>query len=223
MPCPGSDPRGAPLSKSERWQQESQTANVPTRELAVASGEANTAPELGPARQVGADDLLNSWSSCLVASGPRSPTLPPVWLDSDAVMRAPHRGGRLRPRLEARRRPRPGQRQQAARDDHGVRGALGRAAGRAGPARARPHAEDARRRLARPSLKHLCYTCPRARVIVACQRIGWLVPRTPKPKPAKPPSRASLKQRLRKAEAQADKLRRQLAQLDAPAKQQRDD
>ena len=73
-----------------------------------------------------------------------------------------------------------------------------------------------------PSSEHLCYTCPQARVIVACQRIGWLVPRTPEPKPPKPPSRASLQQRLRQAEAQADELRRQLAQLDAPAKQQRD-
>lgn len=70
-----------------------------------------------------------------------------------------------------------------------------------------------------PSPEHLCYTCPRARAIVACQRIGWLVPRTPQPKPPKPPSRASLEQRLRQAEAQADELRRQLAQLDAPAKQ----
>jgi hypothetical protein len=28
-----------------------------------------------------------------------------------------------------------------------------------------------------PALEHLCYTCPRARAIIACQRIGWLVPR----------------------------------------------
>jgi hypothetical protein len=70
-----------------------------------------------------------------------------------------------------------------------------------------------------PAPEHLCYTCPRARAIIACQRIGWLVPRTPEPKPAKPRSRASLQQRLRQAEAQADELRRQLAQLDAPAKQ----
>jgi hypothetical protein len=73
-----------------------------------------------------------------------------------------------------------------------------------------------------PSPEHLCYACPQARAIVACQRIGWLVPRAPEPKPPKPPSRASLQQRLRQAEAQADGLRRQLAQLDAPAKQQRD-
>ncbi len=70
-----------------------------------------------------------------------------------------------------------------------------------------------------PSPEHLCYTCPRARTIVACQRIGWLVPRTRAPKLAKPPSRASLEQQLRHAEAQADELRRQLAQWHAPAKQ----
>jgi hypothetical protein len=65
-----------------------------------------------------------------------------------------------------------------------------------------------------PSPEHLCYTCPRARIIVACQRIGWLVPRPPEPKspkPPEPPSRASLKRQLRQAEAQADELRRQLA------------
>jgi hypothetical protein len=94
-----------------------------------------------------------------------------------------------------------------------------------------PHAQDSRdrehmqRMLAggwpSPAPEHLCYTCPRARVIVACQRIGWLVPRTPtpEPKPPKPPSRARLQQRLRQAEAQADELRRQLAQLDAAGKQ----
>jgi hypothetical protein len=73
-----------------------------------------------------------------------------------------------------------------------------------------------------PSPKHLCYTRPRARVILAYQRIGWLVPRTPEPKPPKPLSRASLQQRLLQAEAQADELRRQLAQLDAAAEQQRE-
>lgn len=72
-----------------------------------------------------------------------------------------------------------------------------------------------------PSPEHLCYACPQARIIVACQRTGWLVPRPPGPKPPKPASRASLQQRLRRAEAQADELRRQLAELDAPAKQTR--
>jgi hypothetical protein len=73
-----------------------------------------------------------------------------------------------------------------------------------------------------PASEDLCYTCPRARFIVAYQRIGWLVPRKPEPKPARPPSRASLQRQLRQAEAQANELRRQLAQLDTPAKQQRD-
>jgi hypothetical protein len=65
-----------------------------------------------------------------------------------------------------------------------------------------------------PAPEDLCYTCPRARVIVAYQRIGWLVPRPPEPKPARPPSRASLQRQLQQAEAQADELRRKLAQLD---------
>jgi hypothetical protein len=73
-----------------------------------------------------------------------------------------------------------------------------------------------------PAPEELCYTCPRARVIIAYQRIGWLVPRASEPKPARPPSRASLQRQLRQAEAQADELRRKLAQLDPPAEQQRD-
>lgn len=67
-----------------------------------------------------------------------------------------------------------------------------------------------------PGPEHLCYACPRARVIVAYQRTGWLIPRKPEPKLPKPPSRASLQRRLRQAEAEADRLRGQLAQLDAP-------
>jgi len=70
-----------------------------------------------------------------------------------------------------------------------------------------------------PSPEHHCYTCPRARAIVACQRIGWLVPRARAPKLPKPPSRASLEQRLRQAEAQAEELRRELARLDSLARQ----
>jgi hypothetical protein len=61
----------------------------------------------------------------------------------------------------------------------------------------------------RPQPEQRCWTCPRARRIVACQRVGWLVPRrTPAP------SRTGLEQRLRRAEAEADRLRAQLAQLD---------
>ena len=66
-----------------------------------------------------------------------------------------------------------------------------------------------------PETERLCYTCPRARFIVAYEHVGWLVPRKPerKPKstPPKPPSRASLKRRLREAEAEAKRLREQLA------------
>jgi hypothetical protein len=73
-----------------------------------------------------------------------------------------------------------------------------------------------------PAPEDLCYTCPHARVVVAYQSIGWLVPRPPEPKPARPASRASLQRQLRQAEAQADELRRKLAQLDMPSEQQRD-
>jgi hypothetical protein len=64
-----------------------------------------------------------------------------------------------------------------------------------------------------PAPEHLCYTCSNARLIVAFQRVGWLVPRKPEPKPPKPPSRASLERRLRQAEAEANQVRRQLAQI----------
>jgi hypothetical protein len=72
-----------------------------------------------------------------------------------------------------------------------------------------------------PDSEHLCYLRPRAQIIVACQRTGWLVPRKPEPRLPKPPSRESLQQRLRQAEAQAQDLRRQLAELDARATQRR--
>ncbi len=68
-----------------------------------------------------------------------------------------------------------------------------------------------------PAPEHSCSTCPQARVIIACQRAGWLVPRKPESNLPKPPSRASLERRLRQAEAEAGRLRDQLAQLDAPA------
>ena len=70
---------------------------------------------------------------------------------------------------------------------------------------------------AAPAIEHLCSACPQARVIIAYQRSGWLVPRKPKPKLPKPPSRASLERRLRQAEAEAGRLRDQLVQLDTPA------
>ncbi|WP_438491896.1 hypothetical protein [Streptomyces asiaticus] len=68
-----------------------------------------------------------------------------------------------------------------------------------------------------PSTELPCYTCTWAQWIVAYQRVGWLVPRKPEPKPPKspkPPSRASLQRRLRQAEAEARRLRERLAELD---------
>lgn len=65
----------------------------------------------------------------------------------------------------------------------------------------------------RPAPEQRCWNCPRARWIVAYQRAGWLVPRretTPPPTP----SRERLEQRLRRAEAEADQLRTELAKLD---------
>jgi hypothetical protein len=78
--------------------------------------------------------------------------------------------------------------------------------------------EHTRRMLAdgwpNPAPEHLCYSCPEARVIVASQRTGWLVPRERGPRLPQQPSRASLERRLRQAEADAAHLRDQLAQLD---------
>jgi hypothetical protein len=68
-----------------------------------------------------------------------------------------------------------------------------------------------------PEPEQLCYRCPDARLIVAYQRVGWLVPRPPPPKPPKPPkppSRAALQRQLRQAQAEVDRLCEQLAQLD---------
>jgi len=67
-----------------------------------------------------------------------------------------------------------------------------------------------------PAREHLCHACPQVRFIVAFQRTGWLVPRKPERKLPKPPSRASLERRLRQVEAEAARLRDQLAQLDPP-------
>ncbi|WP_149183326.1 hypothetical protein [Streptomyces sp. TRM49041] len=84
-------------------------------------------------------------------------------------------------------------------------------------AQAESEREHTRRMLADgwpcPSPENLCHTCTWARWIVAYQRIGWLVPRQPEPKRPKPPSRTGLQRRLRQAEAEAEKLRKQLAQL----------
>lgn len=71
----------------------------------------------------------------------------------------------------------------------------------------------------RPQPEKLCHTCPHVRFIIAYERVGWLVPRKPKPKPPKPPSRAAIERRLRQAEADVDRLRDQLAELDAQSSQ----
>jgi hypothetical protein len=65
-----------------------------------------------------------------------------------------------------------------------------------------------------PAPEHLCYACPQARSVIASQRIGWLVPRKSEQRLQKPPSRASLERRLRQAEAEANRLRDQLARLE---------
>ncbi|MGR4881224.1 hypothetical protein ACIPUC_17715 [Streptomyces sp. LARHCF249] len=76
--------------------------------------------------------------------------------------------------------------------------------------------EHTRRMLAagwpRPRPERSCHTCPDARAIVAYQRVGWLVPRNEAPKPENPPpARPVLERRLRRAEAEAERLRVQLA------------
>jgi len=67
-----------------------------------------------------------------------------------------------------------------------------------------------------PGTETMCFTCPRARRIVAYQRVGWLAPPLVQhSSPKKSTSRASVQRRLREAERQAAELREQLAQLDA--------
>lgn len=82
-----------------------------------------------------------------------------------------------------------------------------------------PEREHDRRMLAQgwrlPQPETLCFVCSWVQQIVACERVGWLVPR-PKPTPSSPkrPSKAGLQHRLREAEQQVAQLREQLAQLD---------
>ncbi|MFE6397514.1 hypothetical protein [Streptomyces alboflavus] len=69
----------------------------------------------------------------------------------------------------------------------------------------------------RPQPECICYTCSFVHWIVVHQRIGWLVPRKAEPKrqrSSKQPSRADLKRRLQEAEAEAERLRSQLAERD---------
>jgi hypothetical protein len=65
----------------------------------------------------------------------------------------------------------------------------------------------------RPEPEQDCFTCSRVRRIIGYQRIGWLVPRA-KPKTPPKPQREVIEARLRKAEAEAERLRRQLNELD---------
>ncbi|MFB9464924.1 hypothetical protein [Streptomyces cinereospinus] len=88
--------------------------------------------------------------------------------------------------------------------------------------------EHTRRMLAEnwptPRPETLCYTCTEARWILAYERIGWLIPRQRKPaksvSAAPTPSRSTLERRLRKAEAEAERLRVELGQFDEEAIQQ---
>ncbi|MFI0734154.1 hypothetical protein ACH4S9_34925 [Streptomyces sp. NPDC021225] len=73
-----------------------------------------------------------------------------------------------------------------------------------------------------PEPECLCYTCPYVRWIVAYQRIGWLIPRATEPKRQQSQttaSRAGLERRLRHAEAEAQRLRSQLAELCVPCEE----
>ncbi|WP_433615416.1 hypothetical protein ACQP2P_11515 [Dactylosporangium sp. CA-139114] len=70
-----------------------------------------------------------------------------------------------------------------------------------------------------PTPEVTCSSCPRARSIVAYQRVGPLGPLVPPPKPPrgvvkKQPGKSALTRRLREIEAEAARLRAQLDELD---------
>lgn len=65
----------------------------------------------------------------------------------------------------------------------------------------------------RPEPDRDCYTCSRVRRIVGYQRIGSLMPPPKQPKPATM-KRSAIEARLKKAEAEAERLRRELEALD---------
>lgn len=65
-----------------------------------------------------------------------------------------------------------------------------------------------------PRPEEPCSTCPRARTIVAYQTVGWLIPRDTAPEQSTRPARDALERRLRRAEADAERLRAELAQID---------
>jgi hypothetical protein len=72
-----------------------------------------------------------------------------------------------------------------------------------------------------PRPEQLCYAFTQARLISAYERTGWLVPRRRNPEKsvnvAPTPSRSALERRLRKAEAEAERLRVELDQSDEEA------
>lgn len=69
-----------------------------------------------------------------------------------------------------------------------------------------------------PQLERLCYTCPQVRMIMAYERVGWLVPQPRKAETrarvTPRPSRSALERRLQRAEAEAKHLRAELDQLE---------
>ena len=69
-----------------------------------------------------------------------------------------------------------------------------------------------------PEPERLCYSCPQVRMILAYERIGWLIPRQRQSgkaaSTAPTPSRSALERRLRRAEAEAERLRVELDRID---------
>ncbi|MET9618964.1 hypothetical protein [Kitasatospora indigofera] len=64
-----------------------------------------------------------------------------------------------------------------------------------------------------PRPEQPCSTCVHARTIVAYQAVGWLIPRDTAPEQSTRPARDVLERRLRRAEADAERLRAELAQI----------
>ncbi|MFD7645647.1 hypothetical protein ACFV4P_33945 [Kitasatospora sp. NPDC059795] len=66
-----------------------------------------------------------------------------------------------------------------------------------------------------PRPEQPCSTCVHVRTITAYQAVGWLIPRGAVPQqPPVRPARDGLERRLRRAEAEAERLRAQLARID---------
>lgn len=62
----------------------------------------------------------------------------------------------------------------------------------------------------RPAPEELCFSCSHVKTVKDCRRVGE--PAKPKVEPA--PDRAALEAQLRRAEAQAERLRRKIEKLD---------